>query len=172
MLISYSFYVSNKANPPTRFVTPVSGRIWSLSELDNHPGASPPLRGRGLKTRKPSDVSPAILIRAQANTPTFREVFPEIGFHILPADPGYRAKARAAFLNFTCTCHARGEHSTQTSAERCAFRLFLFKLVSGAFPLLCSAAVFDRLMLIMSWSMAIWLVLTRRTIAYFGAVVS
>ena len=170
MLISYSFYVSNKAKPPTRFVTPVSGRIWSLSELDNHPGASPPLRRRGLKTRKPSDVSQAILIRAQANTPTLREVFPEIGFHILPADPGYRAKARAAFLNFTCTCHARGEHSTQTSAERCAFRLFLFKLVSGAFLLLCSAAVFDRL--IMPWSVAIWLVPATRRIACIGAVVS
>ena len=170
MLISYSFYVSNKANPPTRFVTPVSGRIWSLSELDNHPGASPPLRGRGLKTRKPSDVSQAILIRAQANTPIFREVFPEIGFHILPADPGYRAKARGPFPNFTCTCHARGEHSTQTSAERCAFRLFLFKLVSGAFLLLCSAAVFDSL--IMPWSVAIWLVLATRTIACIGAVVS
>ena len=170
MLISYSFYVSNKANPPTRFVTPVSGRIWSLSELANHPGASPPLRGRGLKSGKPSDVSQAILIRAHANTPIFREVFPEIGFPILPADPGYRAKARAAFLNFTCTCHARGEHSTQTLAERCAFRLFLFKLASGAFLLLCSAAVFDRL--IMPWSVAIWLVLATRTMAYFGPVVS
>ena len=41
------------------------------------------------------------------------------------------------------------EHSTQTLAERCAFRLFLFKLVSGAFLLLCSAAVFDRLIMLL-----------------------
>ena len=86
-----------KQSPATRFVTPVTRRIWSLSELDNQPGASPPLRDRGLKTRKPSDVSEAILIRAQANKPTLREVFPEIGFPLLPADPGYRAKARAPF---------------------------------------------------------------------------
>ena len=58
----------------------------------------------------------------------------------------------------------------QTSAERCAFRLFLFKLVSGAFLLLCSAAVFDRL--IMPWSVAIWLVPATRRIACIGAVVS
>ena len=159
-----------KKKASTRFVTPVGRRILSLSELENHPGASPPFRGRGLKTHTPSDVSQAILIRAQTITPTLREVFPEIGFHILPADPGYRSKAGAAFLNFTCTCHARGEHSMQTSAERCAFRLFLFKLVSGAFLLLCSAAVFDRL--IMPWSVAIWLVPATRRIACIGAVVS
>ena len=141
----------------------------SADLVDNHPGVSPTLRGRGLKTRKPSDVSQDILIRAPTNTPRLREVLYEMGFHILPADPGYRAKAMAASSNFTCTCHVRGEHSTQTSAERCAFRLFLFKLVSGAVFLLCSAAVFDRL--IMLWSVVIWLVLATRTIACIGAVV-
>ena len=62
------------------------------------------------------------------------------------------------------------EHSTPTLAERCALRLFLFKLVSGAFLLWCSAAVFDRL--IMRWSVAIWLVVATRTMFCIGAVAS
>ena len=57
----------------------------------------------------------------------------------------------------TCTCQHCGEHSIQASAERRAFRLFLFKFVLGVVLSLLSRAVFVRL--IMQWIVVICWVL-------------
>ena len=74
------------------------------------------------------------------------------------------------FSELTCTCQHCGEHSIQASAERRAFRLFLFKFVLGVVLSLLSRAVFVRL--IMQWIVVICWVLAATMIACIGAVAS
>ena len=84
--------------------------------------------------------------------------------------PGSRPRFGLFFSQLTCTCQHCGEHSIQASAERRAFRLFLFKFVLGVVLSLLSRAVFVRL--IMQWIVVICWVLAATMIACIGAVAS
>ena len=84
--------------------------------------------------------------------------------------PGSRPRFGLFFSELTCTCQHCGEHSIQASAERRAFRLFLFKFVLGVVLSLLSRAVFVRL--IMQWIVVICWVLAATRIACIGAVAS
>ena len=84
-------YLTKQSLPPTRVVAPMTRRIWSVSELDKQPGVSSPLRHLGLLNPQTLGRVGGHVAQGPGDKPPLRDLFPELWFHLLPADPGHRA---------------------------------------------------------------------------------